>query len=267
MSMTGTPRPIALLLLGGDDAEPAFDAIGGAIADAADVSVSRGPADDARIVIAHGSEADAILHSLAQQSSDLSHLALLHPRQAAMPTELAVDGVSVLITAGATDPGAPAERIGALADTLDAAGAKTEVHWNRGGAEIAEAEIEHLLEWLNGARASLADPSTLPVEREEDGGKGRYIMAAPGGVLAEMSYSRANDGLIIIDHTEVPPAFRGTGTGLRLLRHLIADARAAGVKIIPLCPYAKAQFDRHAEWADVLEKRVRLKPQRAPEDR
>jgi uncharacterized protein len=32
----------------------------------------------------------------------------------------------------------------------------------------------------------------------------------------------------------------------------VEDMRAAGKKIIPLCPFAKAQFQRHKEWADVL---------------
>ncbi|TIW39877.1 MAG: N-acetyltransferase, partial [Mesorhizobium sp.] len=32
----------------------------------------------------------------------------------------------------------------------------------------------------------------------------------------------------------------------------VEDARAAGKKIIPLCPFANAQFHRHKEWADVL---------------
>jgi predicted GNAT family acetyltransferase len=32
----------------------------------------------------------------------------------------------------------------------------------------------------------------------------------------------------------------------------VEDARAAGKKIIPLCPFAAAQFRRHQEWADVL---------------
>jgi predicted GNAT family acetyltransferase len=31
----------------------------------------------------------------------------------------------------------------------------------------------------------------------------------------------------------------------------VDDARRDGFKIIPLCPYAKAQFQRHAEWRDV----------------
>jgi predicted GNAT family acetyltransferase len=72
------------------------------------------------------------------------------------------------------------------------------------------------------------------------------------GVEAEMTYSRAGDGLIIIDHTEIPVALRGRKVGERLVRQAIDDARREKVAIVPLCPFAKAQFDRHPEWRDVL---------------
>lgn len=94
--------------------------------------------------------------------------------------------------------------------------------------------------------------SDLPeIVREETGSKGRYVIRAPGGEEAEMTYSRAGEHMIIIDHTEVPDAFRGQGAGVALVTRAVEDARAAGVKIIPLCPFANAQFRRHPEWADV----------------
>jgi len=89
------------------------------------------------------------------------------------------------------------------------------------------------------------------VEREDGASKGRYHLAIDG-VVAEMTYSRARDNLIIIDHTEVPAALRGRKVGERLVRKAIEDARRDGVEIIPLCPFAKAQIGRHPEWQDVL---------------
>ena len=47
-----------------------------------------------------------------------------------------------------------------------------------------------------------------------------------------MTYSRAGDGLIIIDHTEVPAVLRGRKVGERLVRQAIEDARRDGVAII-----------------------------------
>lgn len=89
------------------------------------------------------------------------------------------------------------------------------------------------------------------VEREDGPTKGRYRMIIEG-VEAEMTYSRAGEGLIIIDHTDVPSALRGRKVGERLVRQAVEDARREGVAIIPLCPFAKAQIERHPEWQDVL---------------
>lgn len=90
------------------------------------------------------------------------------------------------------------------------------------------------------------------IEIEDNGRKGRYVIRATNGEEAEMTYTHVNEHLFIIDHTGVPDSFRGQGAGLRLVTRAVEDARAAGKKIIPLCPFAAAQFRRHPEWADVL---------------
>ena len=90
------------------------------------------------------------------------------------------------------------------------------------------------------------------LEREDGESKGRYRLVL-NGVEAEMTYSRAGDGLIIIDHTDVPAALRGRKVGERLVQRAIEDARRDHVSIIPLCPFAKAQIMRHPEWQDVLQ--------------
>ena len=94
-------------------------------------------------------------------------------------------------------------------------------------------------------------PTDATVERDDEGSKGRYRTVVDGAE-AEMTYSRAGDGLIIIDHTEVPAALRGRRIGEQLVRRAVEDARRDGVMIIPLCPFAKAQIDRRPEWQDVL---------------
>lgn len=95
---------------------------------------------------------------------------------------------------------------------------------------------------------------TLPeIEREDlGGGKGRYVVRGPDGAEAEMTFTSIGTHQIIIDHTGVPDAFRGQGVGQRLVTRAVEEARAADKKIIPLCPFAAAQFRRHPEWADVL---------------
>ncbi|WP_048644897.1 GNAT family N-acetyltransferase [Nitratireductor soli] len=93
-----------------------------------------------------------------------------------------------------------------------------------------------------------------PITAEDNGSKGRYVYRADGHE-AEMTFSKVGTSQIIIDHTEVPEAFRGQGVGVALVARAVEDARQSGVKIRPLCPFAAAQFRRHAEWHDVLVER------------
>ena len=92
----------------------------------------------------------------------------------------------------------------------------------------------------------------IDISLEETDNKGRYVYRS-GEDQAEMTFSKAGARLWIIDHTEVPAAFRGEGVGQALVTRAVADARAAGKTILPLCPFAAAQFRRHPDWADVLD--------------
>ena len=94
----------------------------------------------------------------------------------------------------------------------------------------------------------------LKIVLEDNGSKGRYLVKAPDGSEAEMTFSKVGEKQIIIDHTGVPDVFRGQGVGAKLVVRAVEDARAAGKTIIPLCPFAASQFKRHPEWADVLKK-------------
>jgi predicted GNAT family acetyltransferase len=91
----------------------------------------------------------------------------------------------------------------------------------------------------------------ITITREETDTGGRYV-AVVDGFEAEMTFSKAGTSRIIIDHTGVPKELAGKGVGLALVERGVLDARAAGITIIPLCPYAKAQIGKHPEWQDVL---------------
>jgi len=92
----------------------------------------------------------------------------------------------------------------------------------------------------------------MNIERIEHGSKGAFIIKENNQRLAEMTYSKAGDHLIIIDHTEVSDALRGTGAGKQLVTAAVNYAREKNIKILPLCPYAKSVFDRTPEFSDVL---------------
>jgi predicted GNAT family acetyltransferase len=91
-----------------------------------------------------------------------------------------------------------------------------------------------------------------PIEHEEQDSKGNFHVQLNGQRLAEMTYSRTNATLIVIDHTEVDESLKGQGVGRQLLDALVAWVRSTNTKVIALCPFAKAQFDKDPSIRDVL---------------
>lgn len=89
--------------------------------------------------------------------------------------------------------------------------------------------------------------TAVEIQHEE----GRYWAALPGGQEAELTYRRQSDGVIAATHTGVPRAFEGRGIAAALVERMVADARASGTRIVPLCSYVDAQFRRHPDWADL----------------
>lgn len=69
---------------------------------------------------------------------------------------------------------------------------------------------------------------------------------------AEMTYVPSGDRLLIIDGTHVQESLKGQGAGRHLLEALTSWAREEGIKIIPLCPYAKAQMEKNPAYHDLI---------------
>lgn len=95
--------------------------------------------------------------------------------------------------------------------------------------------------------------SEITIVKEDDGRHGRYVATVAGiDAEAELTFTHRGPDLISADHTGAPEALRGTGAAAALADHLIADARASGFKIIPLCPYVRARYIKHPDWQDVM---------------
>lgn len=92
----------------------------------------------------------------------------------------------------------------------------------------------------------------LSISHEEDESRGRYFVTVDG-IEAELTYSRmGSTGNVIADHTGVPDALSGKGVGKALVTFMVEDARARGFRIVPLCPFVKAMFQRNPDWSDVM---------------
>lgn len=90
------------------------------------------------------------------------------------------------------------------------------------------------------------------IQHQEADAKGAFYLERDGRRLAEMTYSRTNATMIIVDHTEVDASLSGQGVGKQMLGALVQWARATGTKVLPLCPFAKAQFTKDPSIRDVL---------------
>jgi predicted GNAT family acetyltransferase len=88
----------------------------------------------------------------------------------------------------------------------------------------------------------MAEAKTYDIKRE-GGAQGRYVIAFPGGLEAELTFTQ-HEGVMTIDHTGVPAALEGRGIAAALVNKVF--------KIVPVCSYVAAQFQRHPEWRDLL---------------
>lgn len=92
----------------------------------------------------------------------------------------------------------------------------------------------------------------MEVQHHNDEKGGIFYVSKDNKKLAEMTYVWAGSEKMIIDHTSVDPSLKGQGVGKQLVTAAVAFAREKGIKILPLCPFAKAVFDKESAYKDVL---------------
>lgn len=63
---------------------------------------------------------------------------------------------------------------------------------------------------------------------------------------------RLEAGVLAITHTETAPRLEGRGIAGELVQALLDHAQANGLKVQPLCSYARAYMRRHPETAALL---------------
>ena len=72
----------------------------------------------------------------------------------------------------------------------------------------------------------------------------RYEIAIDGVVVGIAEYRR-RPGVISFIHTEVDPSRKGDGLGTMLVKAALDSARAAGLAVLPYCPFVRNFIDRH----------------------
>jgi len=95
----------------------------------------------------------------------------------------------------------------------------------------------------------MTDPMPA-LEIRHDAAQGRFA-ATIGGRVSIADYRRAGDTLQIV-HTEVPQELQGRGIAAALMAAALAYAEANGLKVVPLCSYARAYMRRHPQTSALL---------------
>lgn len=86
---------------------------------------------------------------------------------------------------------------------------------------------------------------------EEVGGVGAYVAHSPGFPNARMHFHR-EDGLLVIDDTDIPEQMPVECVDRALVERVVMDARAEDWLVRAECPLAKDMLHRHPQWSDVL---------------
>ncbi len=69
---------------------------------------------------------------------------------------------------------------------------------------------------------------------------------------AEVHFVRVGETRIILDHTHVAEHLRGQNVGQQLVKAAVEYAKKEKLLVIPLCPFAKAEFEKHPEYQELL---------------
>ncbi len=92
----------------------------------------------------------------------------------------------------------------------------------------------------------------MEIQHSADEKGGRFFVAENSKQLAAMTYVWAGTDRIIIDHTEVDASLKGQGVGNKMVAAAVAMARSKGIKIVPLCPFARAVMTKEKSYSDVM---------------
>ena len=94
------------------------------------------------------------------------------------------------------------------------------------------------------------DVNSDAVSVRDNAAAGRYE-ARVGGQLAVITYRRSGERITFI-HTGVPAALEGQGIAGKMAHVALEEARAAGLAVVPRCPFIAAYIRRHPEYADLV---------------
>ncbi len=92
----------------------------------------------------------------------------------------------------------------------------------------------------------------MEIKHQDNAHNGIFFIELNGEIIARMTYLWDGDKKIIIEHTIVDESLKGQGVGKKLVLEGVAFARNKGLKIHPVCSFAKKVLENNPEFLDVL---------------
>jgi hypothetical protein len=99
----------------------------------------------------------------------------------------------------------------------------------------------------------MEEDNAIRIQHREHGAYGEFFVEREGRRVAELTYSLSG-AAAVVGHTWVDPTLRGAGLAPALVDAAARWARGEGVKIVPVCSYVRAVFQRSAKYADVWQR-------------
>ena len=95
-------------------------------------------------------------------------------------------------------------------------------------------------------------PQLVSVTREELNGVHEFVLRIDGQRRGYLEYNRPEVGVMQIEYVEVSPELRGSGFGRQLVQKAADFARESNLRIVPICPYARAVIHRDPAMSQLL---------------
>ena len=89
---------------------------------------------------------------------------------------------------------------------------------------------------------------TEQITRDDE--RGAYVLTVDGTEAGRIDF-RDSNGVRDMPHTEVDPQFEGQGYAGKLAQFAFDDAREAGLKVSPTCPYLDRWMSKHPDYEDL----------------
>jgi uncharacterized protein len=91
----------------------------------------------------------------------------------------------------------------------------------------------------------------MEVQHKKRENKGMFYVQEDGEILARMTYMQPDREKLVVEHTEVDDEIRHENVGYQMVHTAVQYARNHHLKIVPMCPFVKAVFDKKPEYKDV----------------